>query len=189
MVEIVISVAALLIIVGLGRLGMHFGAFYEVVSTLMLALAMMFTLRYWWLLTRCVTGWFGGAGAGYAAFGAYWTLFLVGCVPLIAVMNHVTEESMPKYPKWLDAALGLVFGLLSATIVVCCVMTSLSVVAPKLYEPYNRGALVVPLDTVPISVYRAIEGEVLHISTNAPGHTRFPTFEKSDVDDLSKYWQ
>ena len=39
MVEIVISVAALLIIVGLGRLGMHFGAFYEVVSTMMLALA------------------------------------------------------------------------------------------------------------------------------------------------------
>src|SRR5437867_4015617 len=111
---------------------------------------------------KCWWGW-AGAGAGYAAFGAYWTLFLVGCVPLIAVMNHVTEESMPKYPKWLDAALGLVFGLLSATIVVCCVMTSLSVIAPKLYEPYNRGALVVPLDMVPISLYRAIEGEFLHI--------------------------
>src|SRR2546425_6855326 len=156
-IELIISVSALLVILLLGRVGMHFGAFYEVVSTLLLFLAMMFTLRYWFLLTRWITGWFGGNGSGYAAFGAYWALFLVGCAPLIVVMNHVTEESMPKYPRWLDSVVGFVFGLLSAMILVCSVMTSLSVLAAKIYEPYNRTALIAPLDAVPIWMYRSIE--------------------------------
>jgi len=32
------------------------------------------------LLTRWITGWFGGNGSGYAAFGAYWALFLVAAL-------------------------------------------------------------------------------------------------------------
>jgi len=37
--------------------------------------------------------------------------------------------------------------------------------------------------------YRSIESDGLHISTNHPGHTRFPTFEKADVDDMYEYWR
>src|SRR3989442_13166002 len=112
-IELIISVSALLVILLLGRVGMHFGAFYEVVSTLLLFLAMMFTLRYWFLLTRWITGSVGGDGAGYAAFGAYWALFLVGCAPLILAMNHGTEESMPKDPRWLGSVVGFGFGFVS----------------------------------------------------------------------------
>ncbi|MGD0649684.1 MAG: CvpA family protein [Verrucomicrobiia bacterium] len=188
-VMVAISVLAILVILGLGRLGMHFGAFYEATSTLLLFLAMMVSLRYWYPLTRWVVSWWSPDTASYAAFGSYWALFLIGCLPLILFMSRVTQGSIPSYPKIVDMVVGMVFGTISATILVCCVMTSLSVIAPKIWEPYNRNALTLPLDQVPIHIYRAVEKNWLHIGTNDCAHTRFPTFDKANVDDFDKYWK
>src|SRR5437762_1447685 len=107
MVEIILSVLAILLILSLARLGASFGVFYELTSALLLLLAMMVALRYWYLLTRWITSWWPETSGGYAAFGAYWTLFLLGCLPLILVMSHVTHDSLPKYPKSVDMTLGL----------------------------------------------------------------------------------
>jgi hypothetical protein len=188
-VEIVLFALAVLVILGLGRLGMHFGAFYEVTSTLMLLLAMLVSLRYWYPMMRWVASWWSTEEPAYATFGAYWVLFLLGCVPLLVVMSRITQESVPKYPAVVDAVIGLVFGTISATILVCCVMTSLSVLMPKLWDGYNREALPLPLDTVPIRVYEKLERDWVHIPASDPGHTRFPTFEKADVDNVDKYWK
>jgi uncharacterized membrane protein required for colicin V production len=188
-VMVAISVLAILAILGLGRLGMFLGAFYEVTSTVSVFLAMMISLRYWYLLTRWAVSWCPPDAVGYATFGSYWVLFLLGCLPLLAFMSRVTEVSIPKYPKVVDAVLGLVFGTISATVIVCCVMTSLSVVGPKIWEEYNHEALVLPLDKVPIEVYQAVERKWLHIGTNDCAHTRFPTFDKADVDNFDKYWK
>ena len=165
-----------------------FGVFYELTSSLLLFFAMMVTLRYWFEATRWVESVMHGAGA-YGAFGAYWAVFLVGCLPLILVLNHVTQQSVPRYPKFIDMVLGFIFGFIAATILVCCVMTSLSVIVPKIWEPYNRDGLTVPFDRYPIAVYQRIEQQWLGIPQNDPGHTRFPTFEKADADDIQKYWQ
>ena len=128
-----------------------------------------------------------GAGA-YGVFGAYWAVFLAGCLPLILVLNRVTQEAVPRYPKFIDLVLGFVFGFIAATILVCCVMTSLSVIVPKIWEPYNPNALTVPFDRYPIVVYQRIE-DVVGVKTNDPGRTRFPTFEKKDEDSFQKYWR
>ena len=189
MVEIIISVAAILIILSLGRLGMLFGVFYELASASLLFLAMMVTLRYWYPLTQWLVSWWPAAQGSYIAFGAYWILFLLGSLPLIAIMNYVTQDSIPKYPKPVDVVLGSVFGMTSAVILVCSVMTSLSVIAPKVWGPYDRNALLVPLDQIPIVAYQKIERNWLGISETDPAHTRFPTFIKEDADDLDKYWR
>ena len=189
MVEIILSVLAILIILSLARLGLLFGGFYELTSTLLLLLAMMVTLRYWYPLTRWIVSWWPGPGASYAAFGAYWSLFLMGCVPLIVIMHYVTQDMIPRYPKAIDMVLGVVFGAASASVIVCCVMTSLSVIAPKVWEPYNRNALLVPFDQVPIIVYQTVERHWLEIPETNPGHTRLPTFKKEDADELDKYWR
>jgi hypothetical protein len=186
--EIVISILALLIILGFARLGMHFGAFYEVASTLFLFLAMMFTLRYWYLFTRLLSPWFNGQNS-YAAFGAYWALFLLGSTPLMILMSRVSHESAPRYPRLIDGIMGVVFGAASATILVCTVMTSLSLIIPKVWADYDRQKLILPLDDASIAVYQAVEKHWLGITPNDPSHTRFPTFEKSDADDMFKYWR
>jgi len=62
-------------------------------------------------------------------------VFLVGCLPLILVLNQVTQQAVPRYPRIVDAVLGFVFGLISSTILVCCVMTSLSVIVPRFGNP------------------------------------------------------
>ena len=86
-------------------------------------------------------------------------------------------------------ALGAVFGFVAASILVCSIFTSLSVVAPKIWEPYNREALTFPLDQYPIALYQGIEEHWFGVSKTNPGHTRFPTFEKADVDTFEKYWR
>jgi uncharacterized membrane protein required for colicin V production len=188
MFEIVLSVMAFVLILGLARLGMNFGAFYEIASTLFLFLAMMVALRYWYSVTRLLAPWFNGQN-GYAAFGAFWIAFLLGTVPLIVLMSRVSYASTPRYPRVVDAVFGLVFGAASAAILVCTVMTSLSVVVPKVWPEYDRQKLIVPFDMAPIVVYQSIEQRLLGISPTDPGHTRFPTFEKSDADNLYKYWR
>ena len=172
-IPIILSIAAILLILSLAWGGAAvFGVFYELTSSVLLFFAMMVTLRYWYEATRWVE----------------WVVFLAGCLPLILVLNRVTQEAVPRYPKIIDTALGFVFGFISATILVCCVMTSLSVVVPTIWESYNRDALTMPFDRYPIAVYRRIE-DVVGVKTNDPGRTRFPTFEKKDADDFKKYWQ
>jgi hypothetical protein len=106
---------------------------------------------------------------------------------LILMLNRVTQAAVPRYPRVIDMALGFIFGFVAATILVCCVMTSLSVIIPQIWEPYNRNALTVPFDRYPIAIYQRIE-DVVGVKTNDAGHTRFPTFEKTDVDNFQKYW-
>jgi len=188
MVEVILSILALMLILSLAWGGTLFGAFYELTSSLLLFFAMMVTMRYWYEAARLVELVIPGAGA-YGAFGTYWALFLVGCLPLILVLNQVTQQSVPRYPRIVDVVLGLVFGLISSTILVCCVMTSLSVIVPKIWDSYNHDALTVAFDRFPIAVYQRIEERCLGIQQTDPGHTRFPTFEKRDVDDFQKYWK
>ena len=188
MLELSLSIAAILVILSLARLGAVFGVFYELTSASLLFLAMMITLRYWYEAARWVESVLPGAGA-YGDFGAYWTMFLVGCLPLILVLNRVTAQSVPRYPKILDMALGVIFGFVAATILICCVFTSLSVVMPKVWEPYHHEALTLPFDRLPIEVYQHIEQQWLGIGEKDPGHTRFPTFEKADADNFQKYWR
>jgi uncharacterized membrane protein required for colicin V production len=188
MIPLILSLGAIVLILSLAWGGAAaFGVFYELTSTVLLFFAMMVTLRYWYEATRWVESVMPGAGA-YGAFGAYWAVFLAGCLPLILVLNRVTQEAVPRYPKVIDVVLGFIFGFLAATILVCCVMTSLSVIIPQIWEPYNRNALTVPFDRYPIAVYQHIE-DVVGVKTNDPGRTRFPTFEKKDADDLQKYWR
>ena len=187
MTEMVISIVAIVLILGLARLGVHFGAFYEVICTVFLFLAMMIALRYWWLVTRLLSPWFNGQN-GFAAFGAFWITFLVGAIPLIVLMSRVNREATPKYPRVVDASIGLIFGALSAVILVCTVMTSLSVGLPKVWSEYDRQKLLVPMDQAPIAIYQTIEKHWIGIGTNDTGRTRFPTFEKSDADDMQKFW-
>jgi len=187
-IPLILSIGAMVLILTLAWGGaVVFGVFYELTSAVLLFFAMMVTLRYWYEATRWVEAVMPGAGA-YGAFGAYWAVFLAGCLPLILVLNRLTQDAVPRYPKVIDWVLGFVFGFIAATILVCCVMTSLSVVVPKIWEPYNRDALTVPFDRYPIAVYRRIE-DVVGVKTNDPGRTRFPTFEKKDADDLQKYWR
>ena len=77
MVEVIVSILALMLILLLAWGGTLFGVFYELTSSLLLFLAMMVTMRYWYEATRLVESVMPGAGA-YGAFGAYWALFLVG---------------------------------------------------------------------------------------------------------------
>ncbi|HTS17651.1 MAG TPA: CvpA family protein [Verrucomicrobiae bacterium] len=187
MVEVTISIAALVLILSLAWGGTVFGVFYELTSSLLLFFAMMVTLRYWYEGTRFIESVMPGAGA-YGAFGAYWAIFLLGCLPLILVLNQVTQQAIPRYPRFIDAALGVVFGFIASTILICCVMTSLSVLVPKIWDGYNHSALTLPFDQYPIQMYERIEESLLGIQKNDPGHTRFPTFEKEDADDFQKYW-
>ena len=188
MIPLILSIGAIVLILSLAWGGaIVFGVFYELTSSVLLFFAMMVTLRYWYEATRWVESVMPGAGA-YGAFGAYWAMFLVGCLPLILVLNRVTQDAVPRYPRIIDQVLGFVFGLIAATILVCCVMTSLSVIVPQIWDSYNHNALTVPFDRYPIAVYQGIEHGV-GIKPNDPGRTRFPTFENKDADDFKKYWR
>jgi uncharacterized membrane protein required for colicin V production len=188
MFEIVLSVLAILLILGLTRAGMVFGVFYELTSAVLLFFAMMIALRYWYLATRLVAAWIPSARS-YAPFVAYWALFLIGCLPLIVVLNHLTTESVPRYPRVVDRLLGLVFGFVSGTIFTCCVMTSLVTLLMNVWPSYNPRALWLPFDRFPIAVYQKIERDWARVTETEPGHTLFPSVEKNSGGEPQLSWQ
>lgn len=188
MPEFILSLLLILVVVALARVGAFFGAFYEITSTLLLLVAATVALRYWYPLTGWIVSWWPEGGC-YAAFGAYWALFLAGCLPLIIIMDRITQDAVPRYPKALDITLGFLFGAFSAIVLVCCVMTSLSVVIPKLWDPYDRTTLLLPFDQLPLTAYQKVERDWMHVPASNPSHTRFPTYKKEDADDINKYWR
>lgn len=188
MLELILSLAVIGLILYMGRMGTSFGLFYELTSMVLLFFAMLVTMRYWHLMTRAVESVIPISGA-YATFVGYWVMFLIGCLPLIVAMRVITEDSRPKYPAALDNLLGFAFGLVSAAILFCSVMTSLSVIIPKLYEPYERTALLLQFDEYPIRSYRFVERDIFGVDPEDPHHTRMPTLDKSDLDDSKKFWR
>ncbi len=188
MFEPVVSVLAIGLILYLARLGILFGVFQELSSALWLFFAMILTLQYWWPVTTLVIANTPLTGA-YAALVAFWSLFLVGCVPLLLLTQFAHKNPVAPYPRILDWLLGPIFGAISATILISCLMLSLSVIMPKIWEPYQRTGLLVPLDELPIKTYQTVEEKWLGVAEKDPGHTRFPTLEKTDMDDFQKYWR
>lgn len=185
MVEPIISIACLLLILYLGRMGAAFGMFFEMTSTVLLLFAMLATLRFWYPFSQ----WFSAVGpvSGiHAIFVSYWILFLLGSIPLIVVMKQVNEDSRPKYPAILDKVLGFLFGAASGAIVICAVMTSLSVILPTLWKDYEHRQILFSLDTLPLTVYQEIENNVAGIDDKDPSHTRFPSLEREDIQEAEK---
>ena len=189
MFEPVLSFLAIALILYLGWLGIFFGVFQELSNTLWLFFTMMVTLRYWWLVTDWLMAHTSITGA-HAVIIAFWSVFLVvACVLLLMLSRFMEKDAVAKYPKLLDSVLGGIFGVLSAVILISCMMLSLSVLMPKIWESYERTGLIAPLDELPIKVYRTVEEKWLGLAEKDPGHTLLPTLKKTDVDDFKKYWQ
>lgn len=188
MFEVILTIVALLLILYLGRVGASFGLFFELTSTLLFFFAMMVAVRYWYMATQIFNN-IVPFGHAYSAFWGFLLLFILGSIPLMAVMKSVNEDSRPKYPSALDSILGFVFGTLSATIVVCTVFTLMSVIVPKAWKEYDPNALFFRLDRIPIAIYQYIEKDVFGIPEKDPRHTRVPTLEKEDLDNFEKYWR
>jgi hypothetical protein len=191
MVEPILTVCAVLLILYLGRVGASYGLFFELTSTVLFFFAMLVACRYWYLFTQLVNTQtpFGHA---YSAFWGFLLLFILGCIPLIALLKTVNEDAQPKYPPLFDVVVGFVFGSLSAAIIICSTFTMMSVIMPKAwdaYDPERLGVLGIRLDRAPIAVYRFIEQTVFGIGEDDAGRTRLPTLDKADLDDFEKYWE
>lgn len=188
MIEVIITIFAIILILYLGRVGASFGLFFEMTSALLFFLAMMVTLRYWHQATILFNS-LVPFGPAYAVFWGFLLSFILGCIPLIVVIKYVNEDARPKYPNWLDTVLGFVFGTISASIVVCCAFTLMSVILPKAWRDYDPSALFLRLDQYPIQVFQAIESGLFGIGEHDPRHTPLPTLEKADLDNFDKYWR
>jgi len=186
--EVILSILAVIVILYLGRVGASFGLFFEMTSAVLFTFAMLVTMRYWYHATQIFNS-IVPVGPAYSAFWGFLLLFILGCIPLIAVMKSVNEDARPKYPNLLDTILGFVFGTISAAVVVCCVFTLVSVLLPKAWKDYDPNALFFRLDQYPIQVYQFVEQDVFGVTDKDPGHTRLPTLEKGDLDDFEKYWR
>ncbi len=175
MLEPWLTILALAVILGYGRLGWIFGLFAELANSLILFLAMLVSLRYWRLADRYVS-WLLGDSTSNSPAIAFWALLAVTCFPMVFLLQGFIKKSRPSYPYLLDRVLGFILGTVSATIVFSCVMLSLSVFQPALVSSHARSTMLVRWDVLPIAVYCYIERDCLSIDRNDPLRTRFPVF-------------
>jgi uncharacterized membrane protein required for colicin V production len=188
-----VTILICLFLIAYMRVSVEVGLFHELTNMLSLLTGLWVALRYWYPVTAYLHGKLGGSSvvvpAGNAALVAFWALMLASALPLLLVFNRLDERFIPRYPRTVDAASGLVCGVGTSLIVVCGVMMSVSVFAPKIAPSYDRDTLLVPWDRLPITAYRRLESGWLGMTNNAPGKTRFPTFDKENVDDFDSFWK
>jgi uncharacterized membrane protein required for colicin V production len=181
--EPLLNLLILAAIVYLARWGTIFGLFYELVTTLLVGFATLVTLRYWFWVAQFLLdrGWMTSPAA---EFGSYWILFLIGCLPLVALARFLNDESRPLYPKALDALGGAVFGLIGGVLLVCVIATSVTVIGPNLSPRYDRSTLWLPFDTWALTAYRQIEQRITPQPT-----TRLPDWDARDAAPAAVPWR
>jgi uncharacterized membrane protein required for colicin V production len=188
-----ITISICLFLVVYMRVSSQVGLFRELANMLSLLAGLWVALRYWYPVTAYLAGKLGGSTlvvpAGNAALVAFWSLMLVSALPLLLIFNRMDERFVPQYPRSVEAVGGLVCGVGTSLVIVCCVMITVSVFVPKVAPSYDRDTLLVSWDKLPIAAYRRIEDGWLGVAEDAPGKTRFPTFRKDDMDDLGAYWK
>jgi uncharacterized membrane protein required for colicin V production len=186
--EPLLTILLLAAILYMGRIGAIFGLFQELTTLVAVLFAALATIRYWYLGTKLVT-WLTLYPTSSTAFAAFWLLFVAVGVPLIGLTRLIAKDFRPEYPKLLDKMLGFIFGATSGAVLACCLMTSLSVLMPKVWNKYDPAALLVRWHRIAPDLYRHIERDWFGITEDHPGHTRLPALGEGDPDDLDGYWR
>ncbi len=188
MIEPWFTIVVVLLILAYARMGAMIGLFYEIPNMMLLLFALLVTLRYWYLVTDAILS-RTTLQPGAAACMAFWALFLAVCVPVMILTRRINIASQPRYPRVLDAGLGFVFGLASASIAICCVMTSVTLLLPAFTTGVEPVKFLVPWDRVAVHAFQTVERKWFGIPATDPSHTRFPTFRKADADNFQKSWR
>lgn len=185
--ELILSLAAIGLIIFLGRKGASAGFFKQVVTVGTAVLAMFIALRYWYPVSIGLET-LVGHDSGALAFGAFWVLFLLVFAPLSGLAYALNDRVLPTYPMPIERAFGFILGCLFGAILACCIVTSVLFYIPKVWPGYDSSRLMLPLDRAPVSAYRLATHAAERSGLSADEKAVFPRLKATKPGELTAEW-
>jgi len=176
MTELLICSAALLLIFISAQLGAKSGGASALSWALASILAVLVTMRYWFLLSRCATE-NALASLPVAASLCFWGPFLVIVFVIMRLCETHLEQFASVAPSFVGRILGLLFGATAGAVFASALILTLGILVPQCFsKPSN---LPVPIHEMPILAFRWIETNVAGVSQGDPAHTPLPHFKET----------
>ncbi len=188
MLEISISLGAILTVLFWGREGAKAGFFVQTVAAGLAFFAMMVALRFWFPASVWLSGLLGGDSKD-VAFAAFWALFAGVFAPLYGLLRSLNGRFVPAYPLFIERAFGFIAGCLFGGLLTAGMMTSLLLYLPKIWPGYEASRMLLPLDRAPIALYQKVQKIASERQMIGEEHIVLPELTKAGDDRIVSDWK
>jgi len=186
--EIVISIAGLLVVLVGAWLCRKERLFLALANALAALFAAAIALRYWWLLARLISS-VVSFPAGELCFGCFWVPFGVTYYTLLRLKDGVDERDIPLYPPLVNRIFVPLLAAVPFCVFLCGIMASIQISLPQAWTTYDRTKMPIPWDRLLIDAYQDVEENICGISAHDPSHTRFPALKIPRIPTARPLWQ
>ncbi len=173
MIEIGISIVALVAIVYGGIHGAKEGLFRAFVRLCLGLLGFIIAIRFWYLGTDFLAAQIS-VNPEQVSFAAFWGIFVLVVMPILVGIKTLNNDFIPVYPIPLERFVGFLFGAANAVILASAMLLSLTLNIPSVFSAYDETKLLLPIHRLPALLYRNVETGLTHVSPDSRSHTLLP---------------
>lgn len=175
-IELLIFLAALLLVLFRMGIGWKRGATWELRHVIAYLFATLVALRYWQFVTQTLAGYFS-FDPQYLAAAAYVLLFLIALLPVGFVVNLRGEAYESVFFNPVDRTLGVLAGICSGGLLAASLLLVLTLALPGKVENFDASKLPVRLDRAPFTVFRLTEFHLAGVPKDSASRTPLPELQ------------
>ncbi|MFA7344656.1 MAG: CvpA family protein [Terrimicrobiaceae bacterium] len=154
--------------------GWRYGATREIRHCLIYLFGMLVAVRYWYPVTAALVHWFH-RDPRLSAAAAFATLFFLAAELAALAVNFRAEYVQSVRANPINDCLGAILGVFSGALIGCSLLLVVSLESPALMPGFDRQKLPLPLDRLPLDVFRMVEQNVAGVPLQGPAHTPLPS--------------
>jgi len=187
--EYLINTAVLLILLGSMQLGMKSGAVSALTWMLTGVLSLFVAMRYWFLLCRLAVTYetLPQPMLPLLAILCFWVLFVLVWVAFMKLCDKRIRKFESVASSFLERLLGAVFGIVNGAVVAVALLLTFSILTPQ-YFSEKSTVFPIPLDSLPMMAFRAVETSLAQVPESDPAHTLLPRLHNTDPNP-AVFWQ
>ncbi|MEO7933294.1 MAG: CvpA family protein [Chthoniobacterales bacterium] len=178
MIELGISIVALVAIVYGGMHGAKEGLFWAFARLCLGLLGFIAAIRFWYLGTDFLAAQIS-VSPEQVAFAAFWGIFVLVVMPPLIGIKTLNNDFIPAYPIPLERFAGFLFGAGNAVVLASAMLLSLTLNIPSVLSSYDETKLLLPIHRLPTLIYRSVETRLTHVTADSPSHTLLPVGQRS----------
>ncbi len=178
MIEIGISIVALVAIVYGGIHGAKEGLFRAFARLCLGVLGFIIAMRFWYVGTDFLAAQIS-VNPEQVSFAAFWGIFLLVVMPPFIGIKTLNNDFIPVYPIPLERFAGFLFGAANTIILASAMLLSLTLNIPRVFSTYEETKLLLPIHRLPALLYRNVETGLTHVSPESPSHTLLPVGQRA----------
>ena len=171
--EYVVFFIALLPVLLRAWQGWRFGATREIRHTILYLFGMLVALRFWYPVTLAISQWIN-RDARLVAAVVFTVLFFLAAELASLAIRFRAEHFESVQENRPNQVLGSILGLVSGALLGGSLLLIFSMELPAMLPGFDPQKFPLPLEKLPVDIFRGMEKNIAGISEQNPAHTPLP---------------